>query len=74
MSQTLWLVKEFIETTKNTKKNVIIFWSRLFDKTTNQITAVYNQGIIYLNRNGNSATFFSYVCNAIFFKELFYPA
>ena len=39
------------------------------------IVAVHHlvQGFIVLNRNGNSATFFSYVCNAKKFKELFYP-
>ena len=31
------------------------------------------QGIVYLNRNGNLATFLSYVSNAKKFKELFYP-
>ena len=31
------------------------------------------QGIVFLNRNENSATFFSYVCNAKKFKALFYP-
>ena len=31
------------------------------------------QGIVYLNRNRNSATFLSYVCNAKKIKELFYP-
>ena len=30
-----------------------------------------HQGIIYLNRNGNSATFFSYVCNAKEFLKSF---
>ena len=29
-----------------------------------QLQNQVNQGIIDLNRNGNSATFFSYVCNA----------
>ena len=31
------------------------------------------QGIAYLTRNGNSATFLSYVCNAKKNKELFHP-
>ena len=30
-----------------------------------------NQGIIDMNRNGNSATFFSYVCNGKKIKKLF---
>ena len=30
-----------------------------------------NQGIIDMNRNGNSANFFSYVCNGKKIKELF---
>ena len=30
-----------------------------------------NQGIIDMNRNGNSANFFSYVCNDKKIKELF---
>ena len=32
-----------------------------------------DQGIVYLPRNGNSATFLSYVCNAKRIKELFHP-
>ena len=32
-----------------------------------------DQGIVFLNRNGNSATFFSYFCNAKKIKELFHP-
>ena len=31
----------------------------------------FNQEIIVLNRNGNSANFFSYVCNGKKIKELF---
>ena len=33
-----------------------------------------NQGIINLKRNGNSAIFFSYVCNGKKIKELFASA
>ena len=35
------------------------------------IQTVYSQGIIDMNRNGNSAKFFSYVCNGKKIKELF---
>ena len=31
----------------------------------------FNQGIINMNRNGNSANFFLYVCNDKKIKELF---
>ena len=30
-----------------------------------------NKGIIDMNRNGNSASFFSYICNGEKIKELF---
>ena len=33
--------------------------------------SVFKQGIIDMNRNGNSANFFSYVCNGKKIKELF---
>ena len=35
-----------------------------------QQTAAIKQGIIDMNRNGNSANFFSYVCNGKKIKEL----
>ena len=34
----------------------------------------FKQGIINMNRNGNSANFFSYVCNGKKIEELFAPA
>ena len=34
-------------------------------------TESFNQGIIDMNRNGNLANFFSYVCNGKKIKELF---
>ena len=36
-----------------------------------KINVYFEQGIIDMNRNGNSANFFSYVCNDKKSKELF---
>ena len=38
---------------------------------TNMCACTCVQGIINMNRNGNSAIFFSYVCNGKKIKELF---
>ena len=36
------------------------------------VVCSYFQGYTDLNKNGNLASFFSYVCNAKKFKELFF--
>ena len=36
------------------------------------LPVLIGQGIVYLNRNGTSATFLAHVCNAKKIKELFY--
>ena len=42
-------------------------------KVGNFLSRMFEQGIVYLNRNENSAIFFSDVCNAKKIKELFHP-
>ena len=38
-----------------------------------RLSIAAKQGIVYFTRNRNSATFFSYVCNAKKIEELFHP-